>query len=115
MRRLLGIHGAGAMVSRTKINPKFERRARRYLDPSIQPRPVPFEGDAPNMDNFTFRNMQCWGLRIGVVCSACYNHPKHYLGQSIVICPWNRTSCRRTKSADEDRQIGVDLNQCVLK
>lgn len=115
MRRLLGLILVLLTMAPAPWMPKFERRARRYLDPSIQPRPVPFEGDAPNMDNFTFRNMQCWGLRIGVVCSACYNHPKHYLGQSIVICPWNRTSCRWTKSADEDRQVGVDLNQCVLK
>jgi hypothetical protein len=95
--------------------PQFEWRARRYLDPSVQPHPVSYDGStAPDFEEFTFREQKCWGVKEGVVCSACYNHPKHYLGQCVVLCPWNKRLCRWVSNVSEEEKWGVDFNQCML-
>lgn len=93
----------------------LKKRALAYLDPSVRPRPAVLSGSVPDFELFTYRDRRCWGLRDGLVCSACYDHPKRYLGQLTVLCPWNRALCRYTESADEERRLGVDYNQCVRK
>jgi hypothetical protein len=94
---------------------RFEQRALRYLVPGVQPVPVSYDGSQPpNFEDFTFREQRCWGVKEGVVCSACYNHPQHYLGQSVVLCPWNRTRCRWVSTVPEEEKWGVDFNQCML-
>lgn len=93
----------------------FENRARAYLDPSIEPRPKPFEGEAPHFERFTFRSQKCWGVKSGVVCSACYNHPDRLYGQATVLCPWDRNPCRYVVYPEEQDKFGVDYNQCIVK
>lgn len=92
---------------------KYEQRALQYLDPKVQPRPV-VPDPQPDFEEFTYRDHFCWARKEGVVCSACYNHPKRYLGQMLVLCQWSRTDCRYVIYADEGTRLGIDRNQCVV-
>jgi len=95
---------------------RFEARALRYLDEKRGPVPPVYAGPAdPNFEKFTYRSHRCWGVKDGVVCSACYNHPAHYLGQISVLCPWARTLCRYVETAHENTKYGVDMNQCIIR
>jgi len=93
---------------------RFEARALRYLDEKRGPIPPVYSGPAPTFEDFTYRSHRCWGVKDGVVCSACYDHPKHYLGQMTVLCPWSRALCRWVYTVDDDNKYGVDMNQCII-
>lgn len=93
----------------------FESKALPYLNPKIQPRPEVYEGPIPNFEDFTYRNHKCWYVPVGLVCSACYNHPKHYYGQSEILCPLDKKLCRYVISAKEMEDFKINPNQCVRK
>lgn len=106
---------AALLVATVALASILEQRAIPYLNPKIQPRPEVYEGPVPNFEDFTYRNHKCWSVVDGLVCSACYNHPKHYYGQSAVLCPRSHALCRYVLTAVEMDKFGVDPNQCVLK
>jgi len=109
----------GAKPPKPSWMAKFEARAMPYLDPRIQPRPkyppsVPEEEKMHWGRTDVYRSKKCWGVRDGVVCSACYDNAENYLAQAEVLCPWNTTDCRYIGTAEEIRRYRIDLNQCFM-
>ncbi len=112
------MRGLVAVLSLLLVSASPPRRytdlAKRYLDFSVLPRPAPLSGESPNPDEFRFSWQKCWGLKEGVVCEACYSHPKHYLGRSVVLCPWNGKGCRWVYETAESERFGVNWSQCEI-
>jgi len=64
-----------------------EKRALLYL----KPHPSGFVGHLPepfNFEDFTYNYHKCHDHKEGLVCTACYKHPKKYLGTLSVVCPY---------------------------
>lgn len=64
-----------------------------------------------NMEEFTYREHSCKKyLGEQLVCTACYDHPKRYLGSLTVIC--NGTDCADVTIPAHLEALGVSLNEC---
>jgi len=92
----------------------YSSRAMPYLTPGQHPMTLDGPSDMHWGKTDRFRSKFCWGLRDGVLCSACYDNDENYYAQVTVLCPWNKSLCRYVGTNDEVQKYKINLNQCLL-
>ncbi len=94
-----------------------ETRALLYLKPS----PQGYVGHLPDnfdLEDFQYDRHTCHDSPIDddqIVCTACYSHPKNYLGQLSVECPKKAAdpcSILLFNSAELSNELGINPATC---
>ena len=89
-----------------------EERALLYLSPH----PQGYIGHLPddfNFEEFQYSYHQCHNHEEGLICTACYSHPKNYLGNLSVLCPYEGDECTLLLlAADLIKTYNVDPAYC---
>ena len=65
------------------------------------------------MEDLTYRSHSCRTEEGHLICTACYDHPKNYLGSLSIRCSHETAVCKDLSTNEEWVKYKIDLNYCM--